>query len=419
MSTDNNEAENISRYSLMLYESLAEEKGIKYIVETAAKILNNPILVANNSRMIIAHSEMPKTNNKFWNELVMRGFYSDDKFPFNTNNPELYQSIYGDSQVRILTDKGSPDRYISKRIVVDGKIFGFATCVELETPLTDKDLEIFSVFCKVAGLGLKNYDLSVQGCDDRYGYFMLDMITGSLNLEYIDERISGLKLKYKKNNSILVLEFAEPGMGFEHEMSYYRRIINEIIPKGNCMVYHKSLVIMLSMDESDVSASLPAKTLDDFLTTSNMLGGLSHCFHNIRDMRKAYLQACAAISVGRKMSGAAEIYDYKKVMSYHMLDLLYDKVGGDLRQFCSPKLLDIIDYDAKYNTQFAYTVFLFIRCDKNPTKTSKSLKIHRNTVDYRINKVLELFDIDLRSQEMTFSLDISFRILEYLHELPG
>jgi purine catabolism regulator len=149
-----------------------------------------------------------------------------------------------------------------------------------------------------------------------------------------------------------------------------------------------------------------------------MLGGLSHCFHNVQDIRKAYLQACYAIAMGRKIGGAAVIFDYKKMKFYQMLDLLYDKVGGDLRQFCSPTLLDIIDYDEKYNTQLAYTAYLFIRCDKNPTKTSKSLGIHRNTVDYRINKISDLFGIDLRNQEITFSLDLSFRILEYLRELP-
>lgn len=42
------------------------------------------------------------------------------------------------------------------------------------------------------------------------------------------------------------------------------------------------------------------------------------------------------------------------------------------------------------------------------------LSVHRNTVDYRIGRIQELFGIDTNDAEELFELQVSFKIQDYL-----
>jgi DNA-binding PucR family transcriptional regulator len=95
-----------------------------------------------------------------------------------------------------------------------------------------------------------------------------------------------------------------------------------------------------------------------------------------------------------------------------MLDTI--KESEDLKRFCSPQVFDVIEYDAEYNTSYSITAYAFLCANRNPAQAAERLGIHRNTVDYRIKRLEELFGIDFESSEATFSLELSFRILQFL-----
>jgi DNA-binding PucR family transcriptional regulator len=60
------------------------------------------------------------------------------------------------------------------------------------------------------------------------------------------------------------------------------------------------------------------------------------------------------------------------------------------------------------------TAAVYFTTNMNPALTAKRLDIHRNTIDYRINRLKELFDIRFDDNETTFSFEMSFRILRFL-----
>ena len=406
--------EMLPKGSTMLYEALTMECGIQGIVNVAEKILNNPVLVADTSFRVIAHAEKPDMNDGLWMEIIEQGFYPARYVYSIARDKWQYRQVMDNSSALILDEKGLPNRYMSKIVKVNNTPVGFVSCIEYEQPFSELDMKLFHVLCRVVGAELRGNQLINHEYVRSYEYFIAEMITGSLNTVYLNERIRQVGFKSKKNMFILVAEFVD-NENREHQMKFFCRSFEQSIPDSYCVSYYNSLVLFISRDSQEILTETFVEKVESLLKDSNMIGGLSHRFRDIVDLRLAYLQACQAILMGRKLEVCNRIYDYSQMSVYHMLDIVGDRER--LRQFCNQKLLDIAEYDSNYDTKYAGTAYTYLRSGKNPAMTARTLDIHRNTVDYRIKKIEELFNVDFNKQEVVFSFDLSFHILEYLGEM--
>ena len=129
-----------------------------------------------------------------------------------------------------------------------------------------------------------------------------------------------------------------------------------------------------------------------------------------------YKQTKEALRLGRRLRPGKRIFEYSRLVFFHMADIAGKT--EDLRAFCNPKLSEIIEYDLTYGTKYAQTAYDYLRFDRNPSRTAEHLNIHRNTIDYRIKRIEELFGVNLGSQETAFSFGFSYKIFEYLGTLP-
>ena len=86
-----------------------------------------------------------------------------------------------------------------------------------------------------------------------------------------------------------------------------------------------------------------------------------------------------------------------------------------LRNFCKEMLDPLARYDKENHSNYVDTLKSYILSNGNTTKISESLFIHRNTVNYRLKKIRELFDIDLNNLATISDFQIAFNIL-YLFE---
>ena len=58
------------------------------------------------------------------------------------------------------------------------------------------------------------------------------------------------------------------------------------------------------------------------------------------------------------------------------------------------------------------TLYVYLNNYNNPQLAASVLKIHRNSLTYRLNKIEEIFDLDLTCMETVYHLYISFVIIK-------
>lgn len=97
------------------------------------------------------------------------------------------------------------------------------------------------------------------------------------------------------------------------------------------------------------------------------------------------------------------------------------KVNSLIRfESCKHQLADIykiIRHDQEQNTDYANTLRSYLMNGWNAVRTANELHIHKSTFFYRLNKMEELFDLDITQEETMVAYEYSFILIEYLRKI--
>jgi len=75
------------------------------------------------------------------------------------------------------------------------------------------------------------------------------------------------------------------------------------------------------------------------------------------------------------------------------------------------KLTRIIEHDAQHGTQYTLTLRAYLDAMGDVVGAAAGISVHPNTFRYRLRRLGELFDIDLRNAEERLVLELQLRLL--------
>ncbi len=90
------------------------------------------------------------------------------------------------------------------------------------------------------------------------------------------------------------------------------------------------------------------------------------------------------------------------------------KSPGELERFCMTWLTDLIAYDAHQNSALLETLRAYFANNGNTALTAKELRIHRNTLAYRLNRIAEITRLDLEDADVRLNLHLALKAYEVL-----
>lgn len=77
----------------------------------------------------------------------------------------------------------------------------------------------------------------------------------------------------------------------------------------------------------------------------------------------------------------------------------------------TPHLALILDYDAVHHTDYLHILEVYFDHDCSIIHTADALYCHKNTLSYKLNKIKELLDYDILTNENRTNIMLSFYIL--------
>lgn len=97
------------------------------------------------------------------------------------------------------------------------------------------------------------------------------------------------------------------------------------------------------------------------------------------------------------------------------MELLLDKLTW--QSVCHPAIMQLIQYDRENESNFLETLQVYLKNERNITKTAQELHIHRNTLIYRINRIEDsILGTTLDNQELRDSLSFSFKCMDFSND---
>ena len=133
--------------------------------------------------------------------------------------------------------------------------------------------------------------------------------------------------------------------------------------------------------------------------------GIGRECDDINDIRRSCNEGNNAIKIGMRFHKHDHIFVYSKQMLERIVDSIpEEKKEMILRNIFGNKT------ESKLTEETLETVRVFFQNDLNLTAASKQLYIHRNTLNYRLDKIRKDFGLDLRS----FQDAVIFRVVSVI-----
>lgn len=135
--------------------------------------------------------------------------------------------------------------------------------------------------------------------------------------------------------------------------------------------------------------------------------GIGREVSQLADLRNSYLEAWNALCLGRRYHPETIVHQY----SQQALERIIDSIPAEKRILFRKELLSK-NGDNGLTDELMETVREFFRNDLNLAATSKQLFIHRNTLNYRLDKIRKEYGLDLRK----FQDAVIFKVLTEMPE---
>ena len=244
----------------------------------------------------------------------------------------------------------------------------------------------------------------------RTGDFLYNLLFGyAINDNYI-EKISGqFGLDFTKPYRVgIIVVDRKYGINLEqdeHTYEFYADCLNREVNnmKGSPMFmrFLNKFVLLFEAREDkeieheleDVLRSLDARPQFNGLIKSTCILGAA--YKNPKDFGQSYQEAKSLIPKKEMLPNPKN----KKVLSASSMGIYkYMFNSGnqtEILNYCNDKLSKLEEYDHANGTFLQETLLAYYMNGFSVSKTAESLFIHRNTLQYRINKIQELLEVEL------------------------
>ncbi|MEW5919367.1 MAG: GAF domain-containing protein [Bacillota bacterium] len=260
------------------------------------------------------------------------------------------------------------------------------------------------------------------------GDYLDDLLTGKYNSEEeVLERVSYLgfdlsqpshqvmvvKINYSKDNI--------PEIKKNKIKNSILELIDDLIKKKaqNCIAVTKSELIVLIANLNDTCrpvdlANSLYNNINEICNTVKVNIGIGSDVYKLEDFHLSYEEAKRSSLVLSKYKNNGGVMLYKDLGVYTLLGQISNK--DMLETYVHNSLGSLILYDKKKNTNFVHTLKVYLENNCNIQQTSRDLYLHVNTLNYRIKRIREVLNMDLKESDERLKLLVAFKAYEMISD---
>ncbi|SDE96871.1 PucR family transcriptional regulator [Sporomusa acidovorans] len=391
--------------------------GLQNIADTAYLLLGNPIIIYDLSFKILAFSQNVYPECKLFKKAAKdKQMIEQTMIAFFQENALKTMREQGSSYFFECCDRPVlPEKtiIINSPVFIKGLLVGYAVAMKGYVNWDKGDLGLMDEICKTISIEMRNDRFYRNSKGVLKEHFLMDTLEAETEQkELVKARVNALDMKMHKNMFIVVIRLTEQ-MEDNSQLRLILREIENIFEDSISIIYKENIVSLIHFhQDKQVLMEIIQEKFHICNSSEDLVTGVSMCFHDICQIKKHYFQALDALDIGLTLQKPGRIYFFQQLSIYRLF-----KLSGkttEIRDYLHPAVFCLINYDNENHSELMKTLYYYIINLKALLKTKDILRIHRNTLIYRINKIQELANIDLEDGETVFQLYITFKGLEYI-----
>ncbi len=403
-------------------ERIVMQKGtLQDLLNIGSQIMESFTCITDSGFSLIAKTSKiaPQEDNIAYNYLVDNKCFSEKEIDhLNSSIVNFRQKIYIDKP-----HDECPQSVLHCPIYFDGQLFFLVSsiCESLSPTKTEQDF--FKMLCNYVEKLCKSLWENIIRCESPWHIVLTNLIENvSMKEKYIEAQLKNTSVLDATKYRLLIIDITDCD-----DLITQRKIIeaSKKLNDGHSLpfVYNNRLVILLyDLSESDVSLS-PNRTqseiIEHFYNPYGVYAAASRVFHNIFDLRFAYLQAHFVTTVVYALDAERELAKFSVARAYYSFEQAYpyyllinSSSLTSFNNFCSHDTLiqKLAEEDKNHGSELVCLLWTYICFEHNATAVSKQLHLHRNTILYHIDKIQKRFGFDLDDPLIRNKLLIDFYI---------
>lgn len=369
-------------------------------------LFQNPMLLMNANYYVLAMSSNygPDDVDEEWAYLYQYGYSSPGIVRKMRQDQNINMDRYGYQTYHYPTIPSLRYGGVSYNLQFNLISFGRITLLAKNRELNPGD---YQLLMKLAGY--LEPILSMQSEDEALGYNAFYNLI--LNRSYTAQELE-LQMEYmqwQKDDSFQVAVIQPSGFRQSADMPLIMRTLQNHLPYA--MVFNKDAqIILLSNTELSKNRQL-LDYFNLFLAKEDLRIGFSLFLNDFRQASSLYKQASHALSYAHTYRPDEKICNFHTFAVYYIMDTPY---VAERLHACHPVVRKLWQ-DKKNNQDILYdTLKQYIDQERSLVRTAELLFTHRNTVLYRLKKIMGLLNDPLDDATSRYYIRLSMQCLEML-----
>ena len=386
-----------------LISCVARRNPLSRFAEEAYRLLGNPLMITDNTFYVLAYYPLELPDDYVWKEIITLR-YSPKEFVEQTDIGGYWKRIRETPYPLFVDEKafsGMRRRAVAS-VFVGSSVEGYITVLEDRSEITEDSLNSIRVIGELLSIYLREENLRADSFGQMKNEFTSSLLTRRmLQKEMIETRASYLQIRFYNYHCVIgagSLKQGDPGASFDE----LRHLFLNSFPTCVYSRMDNIAYYILSFPAYGKYENLFLDKLEDYLEHENMhcivstvvrdILAIPDCYEQVRRMEQ-YLADTGIRNTPRVISYA---YDCVYPLARRMYE---DPVYSPLNE--------LIRSDEENGTDYVNTLQAFFACNQNVTECGRMLSLHRNSVNYRLDRIRELLPVDFDDHRIRLLLQLS------------
>ena len=299
----------------------------------------------------------------------------------------------------------------------DQSLLGYIWAIA-NRPFDREDNRFLRLAAKAATTKLLQLKARKRREEEGHQEFFWRLLTGDYPThDSLIEQAKALKVDVPSAFSTVVFQFQRDITVKQHEQMSYIANTTQKARTLFTVSDQKQLVLLLAPHHTKELSqttcanfiSTTIRTMQERFGIGPLFGAAGDVYTRLEQVQKSYHEALTVLELKQQFPvETKDIHTYPRLGFYRYFPAFLKQKA--LEGYTNPYLKRLRQYDAQHHAHLVETLESFLDCDSNYKETANALHIHINTLNYRLKRIAEIGEIDLKDAVQKFSLYLDIKL---------
>ncbi|MBV9279622.1 MAG: helix-turn-helix domain-containing protein [Chloroflexi bacterium] len=407
--------------------------SLQALAEILGRMVDNSVTIETANHQLLAFSAMEGPLDRVREETILRRRGHAEAVAWATREGYVVQIRTAEGPVRIPAHPTLDlSGRLAMRVAAEGEVLAIIWVMETARPLTEKDEEVIRQAADAAAAILVLEREMAQREAELRTEFLEDIVQGRItNPESIRTLARGLGWDIDRFQQAMVVTIdhleafrlrhaGQAGRGPQRTRERLTELVQletlAVDPEAVVAPRRTGVLVLFASGDAEEDdrktaalrlADRIVRRVDALIPDVTVTVGIGRGFSSFEQVAGTVRQAELASQLGATLWGGNRATHYSDLGIHRALVALQQH-----EEMITPPLQRILDHDARHHSDYVHTLRVYFACMGRLRAAAEELRIHRNTLEYRMRRIEELAGVSLDDPDNRLALELGIRLLE-------